>query len=207
MKKVKRTCRRPGRASVMVLPVAILVAVALAVGCTGSEKASEDRSGEDQTTAQEDAQGTGDGTTGESAEATTEALGGDVTGRENFSSREATLEIRGERGIGFSGTCETGGEETEVSGQVPESFSYQLDGRLECEISKEGADPGALEVAFTDGQNTRAVQQISGGTLDFTYDDGHISFSSSSSASGVQVVSSQVISSSQSGSCSVKVSP
>ena len=82
----------------------------------------------------------------------------------------------------------------EVSGQVPESFRYELDGeRLECEISKESAQ-GDLEVAFTAGNNVNSVKRISGGTLKLVYENGRLS-SSTSSGSGASSSSSQGVSS------------
>ncbi len=45
--------------------------------------------------------------------------------------------IRGSSGAEFSGSCAIGDEELqEISGQVPESFTYDLKGKpLKCEIS------------------------------------------------------------------------
>ncbi len=120
---------------------------------------------------------------------------------------DITLQIKGEPGTEFSGTCAVGDEETEVSGQVPESFTYELDGeRLDCEISKESTD-GDLEVVFR-ANGTRSVQRTNAGTINLTYENGRISsFSTSSSSSGGSSSSSQVISSSQSSSSSITISP
>ncbi len=109
---------------------------------------------------------------------------------------QALLELKGDSGTEFSGYCVVGdGEAEEISGQVPQSFTYELDGKtLECEITSEGN----IEVNLTAG-NTRSVQRISGGTLNLTYENGSISSSvSSSSGSSGQVSSSssQVTSSS-----------
>jgi hypothetical protein len=92
---------------------------------------------------------------------------------------EATLELQGESGTEFSGSCTVGDEEPEeISGQVPESFTYALEGRpLECEISPEGD----IQVALTVG-SVHSVQRISGGTLKLSYENGSISSSLSSSA-------------------------
>jgi hypothetical protein len=55
------------------------------------------------------------------------------------SSRKVALEIRGQRGTRFSGTCSIGGEERRIGGRLPESYSYELGGeKLECEIRKDG---------------------------------------------------------------------
>jgi hypothetical protein len=93
---------------------------------------------------------------------------------------QARLEIKGEHGTEFSGFCAVGdGEPEEISGQVPQSFTYDLNGEpLRCEIASEDN----IEVNLT-ADNTRSVQQISGGTLNLTYQDGSISSSTSSSSS------------------------
>jgi len=101
-------------------------------------------------------------------------------------SRNVVLEIRGERGTRFSGTCSIGGEERRIGGQVPESYSYELGGeKLECEIRKDG--PGALEVVLAKGNDVRSVQRQSGagsGIIHLTY--------SGDGASGVSSSQSQV---------------
>jgi Putative auto-transporter adhesin, head GIN domain len=110
---------------------------------------------------------------------------------------QARLEIKGSSGTEFSGSCAVGDEEPEeISGQVPESFTFDLEGRpLDCEISSEGD----LQVELTVGENVRSAQRISGGTLNLTYENGSISSFVSSSSSGssgqASSSSSQVISS------------
>jgi hypothetical protein len=93
---------------------------------------------------------------------------------------QARLEIKGSPGSAFSGYCAIGGgEPEEIGGEVPESFTYDLGGRaLDCEVSSDGD----LRVEFTDGENHRSVQSISGGTLKLTYKDGSISSVTSSSS-------------------------
>lgn len=176
--------------------VGILVSLAFATGCASDEKASEDAA-EDQSTQQTDE---------ETTEERTEArAGGSEKGAKNKTrADEVTLEVEGSEGTEFSGSCAVGGEETEVSGRVPESFVYELDGgRLDCEISA----GGALEVVLAAGEVTRSEQRISGGTLNLTYEDGRVSSSTSSGSGGSDSSSSQVVSSSQSSSSSVEVSP
>ena len=92
--------------------------------------------------------------------------------------QEATLELQGEPETEFSGSCTLGDEEPEeISGQIPESFTYELGGGpLECEISPEGS----TQVHLTVG-NVRSVERISGGTLKLTYKNGSISSVASSS--------------------------
>jgi len=178
----------------------VLVSFALAAGCAGTEEVGEDASEDENTqlgTQQLDE---------ETTEERTEARVGDPkkSGRGKARAGEVTLEIRGSEGTEFSGSCAVGDEKTEVSGRVPESFVYELDGgRLDCEISA----GGDLEVVLSAGESTSSVQRISGGTLNFTYENGHLSSATSSSSGGSSSSSSQVVSSSQSNSSSVKVSP
>ncbi len=130
--------------------------------------------------------------TGEQAEGTESNRGGP---------QELTLRIKGDPKTEFSGTCTVGEEEYALSGQVPQSYHYKLDGQeLECEIRKQNASGGSLKVILT-GNGIHAVQQIgSTGTLSLTYDGNSISSSVSSSGSSEEASSSssssQVISSS-----------
>ena len=118
--------------------------------------------------------------------------------------REATLEIGGVPGTGFSGTCAVGGKEREFRGQVPERFVYELDGRrLECEIRKRSV--GAMKITLDAGE-TDYVQRTGSGrvTVRIVYSKGgfsssSIQSSSTSSGSTSQTIvsnSSQVVSSS-----------
>jgi len=117
--------------------------------------------------------------------------------------REATLEIGGARGTGFSGACAVGGEEREIRGRVPDRFVYELDGRrLECEIHKRSA--GAMEITL-DAGGTDHAQRIGSRrtTIRIVYSRGgfssSIQSSSTSSGSTSQTIvssSSQVVSSS-----------
>ena len=118
------------------------------------------------------------------------ARAGDVEARANddseHPSRKVTLEIRGERGTRFSGTCSIGGEDRRFGGRVPESYSYELGGKkLECEIRKDG--PGTLEVVLAAGDEVRSVHRQTGagsGIIRLTY--------SGDGASGVSSSQSQV---------------
>ena len=99
--------------------------------------------------------------------------------------RRATLELQGDPGTEFSGSCSVGNQEAEpISGQAPDSFTFELQGRpLDCEISPDGD----VQVELNIGENVRSVQRISGGTLNLTYENGGISsFVSSSSGSSEQ---------------------
>lgn len=97
---------------------------------------------------------------------------------------DVTLEIRGDETTGFSGACSVGGERREISGQVPESFEFDLEGReLSCEIGKQGDGSNELEVVLS-GENVHAVQRLAAeqGTSKITYDEnGSVSVMSSSS--------------------------
>jgi hypothetical protein len=137
--------------NVATLLVLVLVTL-IAAGCTGNEQANRTNTEDQDTTA-----------------------GSNV---KKDRGQEATLELQGEPGTGFSGSCTRGNEEPEeISGQVPESFTYELGGRpLECEISPEGS----TQVHLTVG-NVRSVERISGGTLKLTYENGSISSVVSSS--------------------------
>lgn len=171
----------------------VLFAIAFAAGCAGNEEASEDTA-EDRAT-EGDAQQTDKVTAQERAEAGKESKNGKKGKKGKARAQEATLEMSGDVGTEVYGSCTVGDEEMEVSGQVPESFSYELDGeRLECEISKESAQ-GDLEVAFTAGNNVNSVKRISGGTLKLVYENGRLSSSSTSSGSGASSSSSQGFSS------------
>jgi hypothetical protein len=92
----------------------------------------------------------------------------------------ARLEIKGSPGIEFSGSCTIGDEESrEIGGEVPKSFTYELEGRsLDCEISSDGE----LQVELAVGKGVRSTQSISGGTLNLTYKDGSISSVTASSS-------------------------
>ena len=106
---------------------------------------------------------------------------GDAEASGESNKGQARLEIKGSPGGDFSGSCAIGDEEAEeISGEVPKSFTYDLEGRpLDCEISSEGD----LRVELTVGEGTHAVQSISGGgTLNLTYADGSISSVTSSSS-------------------------
>ncbi len=94
------------------------------------------------------------------------------------------LTVEGDPGTTFSGTCAVGDEKEDVSGEVPQSFTYELDGRkLHCEIRNEG--PGSLEVALSSG-NDRSIHRTNapGATISLTYSGSGVSSSASSATSG-----------------------
>ena len=101
-----------------------------------------------------------------------------------------TLEMEGEPGTEFSGSCAVGDQEEEpIAGRVPRAFQYRTDGEeLDCRIRNESG--GDLEVVLASG-NDRSVQSVDarGATIELTYSDDGLSSrttssSSSSSSSG-----------------------
>jgi hypothetical protein len=152
--------------------------IAFAAACAGNNKT--DNAAKDQTTEKR----------------TTVVTPGGSTGVGETRSEQATLEMKGDSGIEFSGACTVGDRENNISGQVPQSFVYELGGRpMECRIRNDSPG-GNLQLVFTAG-GTRAMQEVSG-TLNLTYNNGMISFSSSGSGGQVSSSSQQAGSSSSS---------
>lgn len=112
--------------------------------------------------------------------------------------RKVTLQISGEPGTGFSGTCAVGEEKKELDGQVPERFVYQLDGReLRCEIQTEDTEGAILKTVLRAG-NAHYIQQTGtrGATMSFVYSDRGFSSSAASSVSSAGATSTSSSSSS-----------
>lgn len=142
---------------------------------------------------------TGDGESG-SVEEEGSSDEGDVEDEEStpVGDGEVLLKLKGDEGVEFSGTCSVGGEEQEIQGQVPEEFTFALDGdELECEVRKEG--DGTLKLVLLSGDD-RISQRVSGdGTLKFSYSGNGVSSSTSSvSGSSSAVNQSSVVQSSSS---------
>lgn len=96
--------------------------------------------------------------------------------------RRVTLLFGGERGTGFSGTCAVDGERRAFEGETPERLKFSPgDGRLECEIRKDGA--GDLELVFSAGENVRSLQRIAAreSAVKIRYEEGNLSTSTVSS--------------------------
>lgn len=190
----------PGNGDTASIRIKALLATLLAVmvfatGCGGDEEAKDDPGEQQDTQGQttEQTENTEDRT--ENTKAGEEKTGGGGSGR------EVTLSLEGDPGTGFSGTCNVGDKENEISGQVPESFGYDLEGQqLQCEIRQE--DAGSLEVLLT-GPGDRIQQQINspGGTISLTYSEDGVSSSTSSSGGSSSSVN-QVVSNSSGGSSS-----
>jgi hypothetical protein len=103
----------------------------------------------------------------------------------DFAAREITLRIEGSPGTRFSGTCAVGNEEHAIGGQVPREFGYNLDGQeLNCEVRKQSAGAGTLEVLLLAGSNVRSVQQTNapGGTVNLTYASNGVSSSTNTTS-------------------------
>ena len=164
---------------------ALPAVMVFATSCGGDEKTQEDSTG-------------GQGTT-----ENTRARGENTRGMD--SGGGVTLSIEGDPGTEFSGKCSVGDEDNELSGEVPESFDYDLEGQqLECEIQQESA--GNLNVLLT-GPGDRIEQQANtpGGTISLVYSENGVSSSTSSSGTSSSSVN-QVVSSSSSGGSSSSAS-
>lgn len=111
------------------------------------------------------------------------------------------LRLTGEPGTSISGSCTVDGEERRLSGETPQSFSFEAGERLKCEMSSSG---GPLQTSFSDGEGTSTSQRIGPGdsTLELTYTGDSFSSStrSESQTSASQTSSSQVTSSQSSSS-------
>src|SRR5437763_1242462 len=128
---------------------ALLAATVFIAGCGGGDETQNDGTNKQSTQEQtKNKDRTKEDTKTKKKDAKDKGSGGKVT-----------LEIGGDPGTAFSGTCSAGDEQSELSGEVPDSFSYDLGGRqLDCEIRKESADSGALELLLT-GPGGDRVQQ------------------------------------------------
>lgn len=123
------------------------------------------------------------------------SAGGSEVGSGEAGPEGVTLQLRGEPGLEYTGRCVVDGEERELDGRTPESYTYEPEERLECEISSR--DRGSLRVTFSDGEGTDTVQQVGPrpGTVELDYTGDSLSTSTNSV---VQTNSSQVISSQKS---------
>lgn len=163
------------------------------------QQASSSGSGGEQTQAE---QQTNQHASGERGEKGTEAVAKNETANGGSEGGEVTLKLSGEPGVAFSGRCVVDGEERQISGETPETFTYEPDERLECEITSQG---GPLRVNFSDGQGTNTTQSVGPGpsTLELTYTGDGLSSSTNSQTSSPQTSSSQKSSSQTSSSQSI----
>lgn len=111
------------------------------------------------------------------------------------------LKILGAPGTRFSGTCAVGGEERDVSGQAPDRFVYEPEGReVTCEIRSVGSDAAPLKFSVTAGSKSQKQRiKATGDDVSFSF-SGDTIFYSSSSNSGSVVQKSRITSSSYSSS-------
>ncbi len=194
-----------------ILLSAVLVVLAFAVAAGTQRAQTEERAekkAEKREKKAEGRAGKAEKQTGERAEERAEKQRAKSKGRAKGESRgpeEVTLRIEGGSGTEFSGTCTVGDEEHDLSGEVPQSFDYSLDGqKLECGIQKQ--DAGRMKVVLT-GDGINSIQQVNGSggtTVNLAYDAaGGVSFSTSSgsanqTSSSSSVSSSSIVSSSSS---------
>ena len=173
--------RRSRKSNRIAAFAAILVAAVLASGCVGGERAAQSQPAQDRAANEADAERrAADGTAreGEAVEA------GTRDGGDEARAGEVRLRIGGDSGTTFSGKCAAGDDEEKVSGEVPQSFTYQLDGgKLECEITNKG--PGALEVTLRSGDD-RSVHRTNtpDAVIRLTYSENGVSSSTTSGSSG-----------------------
>lgn len=133
--------------------------------------------------------------TGASAERQREAdASGAKAGSGGAKPGGVAVRLGGEPGLEYAGSCLVDGEERELGGRVPETYTYEPEDRLECEISSR--DRGPLRVTFSDAGDVNTVQQLGPqpGTLTLVYTGDSLSTSTSSGTGtgGSQTSSSQV---------------
>lgn len=101
---------------------------------------------------------------------------------------EVVVLLRGDAGVGFTGTCSAGAESEPLEGEVPARFVYRpAEGEaVECEISKTG-EPGTLRIIL-ESEGQRFVQRTDAeeGELRVSMTPGDGSSTSISSQSNTQ---------------------
>lgn len=98
---------------------------------------------------------------------------------------EVTLRLTGDPRTDFSGACSVGGTERTLEGRVPERYVFVPGDRgLRCELRTEGG--GALGIFLTDGAGVSSEQRATAGqsALRFTYHNGSITSTTSSTSGG-----------------------
>jgi hypothetical protein len=143
--------------------------------------------------------GAAERTSGEDTGGTTSRAGRPAAG-----SKSVTLRIGGEPDLRFSGSCIVDGEERELRGRVPRTYTYEPRERLQCEVSNR--DRGQLRVSFSSSDGASALQQVGPqpATLELTYAGNSLSTSTRSTSRNSSQSSQQ--SSSQSSSSSISSS-
>ena len=175
--------------------VALLALAVFLSGCGGDEQAQDEPAGDQSTREQTTDESKTEKAAGTEARMEQEKAEGESAEGEG-PGQEATLEIEGDPGTRFSGTCSLGDKENEIGGQVPQSFTLALEGqKLECEI--QGTNEGNLKVLLTAPGN-RIVQETNAGTIKLTYSGNNGASSSATSSSSSSNSVSQVINQSSS---------
>jgi hypothetical protein len=85
------------------------------------------------------------------------------------------LRLEGDAGTSFTGVCTTGAENSVLVGQVPKSYSFDLQGQiLSCQIKKQSPGNGSLRTILLTGDNTRSIQQTESqeSTINISYSGG-----------------------------------
>lgn len=95
----------------------------------------------------------------------------------------AVLRLEGDSGTEFSGVCVVGGDRRQLDGEVPEEFTYDLDGaKLACDIEKRGS--GELRIVLAAGEDMVVREtNAENAEISLVYRDGSIVSSQSSSSS------------------------
>ena len=128
---------------------AFLVAVLLTAGCSGDEDGS---TGTDSTDFPARTLAAAPETTATTSVTPPPGTTGSASG--------IVLRLEGDAGTNFSGFCTTGAEDSVLVGQVPKSYSFDLQGQgLSCQIKKQSPGNGSLRAILLAGDNTRSIQQ------------------------------------------------
>lgn len=88
---------------------------------------------------------------------------------------QVVLRLEGAPKTAFRGLCTVGDRNEVLGGEVPQRFTFDLDGqKLICRIQKQNSGNGALRVILLDGDKTRSVQSTksSGSTINLSYTSG-----------------------------------
>lgn len=137
----------------MGLPAAFLVVVLLAFGCSGAEDGPTGAGSTDfpaRTLA----------ATPETTASTSSTTPAPPPSGMTASASGVVLRLEGDAGTNFSGVCTTGAEDSILVGQVPKSYSFELQGQiLSCQIKKQSPGDGSLRTILLAGDNTRSIQQ------------------------------------------------
>lgn len=165
--------------------ILLLLAVVLLAGLAGCGGQSPEESEGGGTTAKEtgdrgSTEGTGEeGTSAEDTGGDTTrpgaAQGGSTGGPNSELLSGVTLRIGGKPDLRFSGNCTVDGEERELGGRVPRTYTYEPQRRMSCKVSNR--QRGTFRVSFSDGEGANAFQEVGPqpSTVELTYDGKNLS--------------------------------